>query len=103
MKDRLSILFKIIGQHTKRHSILLIVILSAMVIGGVAITLGWYFSPDEVDQNTEISFYVAQSLFFLATAVMIVLLILTKKGKFKRNLKRREKKIEKEKCFGFLP
>ena len=75
-------LFKIIGQHLKRHNTLLVVILSIILLSNIAITLGWYYSPDEVPQITETTFYVAQGVLFLATLAAIVFLFLIRLGKF---------------------
>ena len=44
-----------------------------------------------------INFWVVVAIVGVFIVILIVLFFLTKKGKFKRNLKRREKKIEKEK------
>ena len=76
-------LFKIIGQHLKRHSILLIVYLGIILLGNIAFTLGWYFSPDNVSRTTEIIFYIAQIVMFVITITAIILMILVKLGKFK--------------------
>ena len=81
-KEKTRSLFHIIGQHLKRHNILLIIYLSIILLGNITFTLGWYYSPDDVSQTTEVVFYVVQSIMFVVTSAAIILLILVRKGKF---------------------
>lgn len=74
-------LLKIIGQHLRRHNTLLIIVLSAILLDCIAITIGWFLSPDDVSLFSEIAFYVIQSIFFLTTSAAIVMLIFVRLGK----------------------
>lgn len=76
-----GLLFRIIGQHLKRHNILLIVVLSFILLANVIITLSWYYSPDVVDQAIEVAFYTIQGILFIVTIAAIVMLILVRLGK----------------------
>ena len=82
-KEKTHYLFNIIGQQLNRHSFLLIVVLSFILLLNVLFTVTWAISPDEVPQSTEVFFYIVQSLFFLVTIAAIILIFLNRKGKFK--------------------
>ena len=82
-KKETKLLFSIIGQHLKRHSILLIIVLSIILLANVVITLGWNLSPDYAPTEDEIAFYVVESVMILITVVTIVSLIFVRLGKIK--------------------
>lgn len=81
LKERAKGLFEIIGEHIQRHNILLIVMLSFILLLNITFSLVWYFSPDNVPQSTEVAFYIAQSIMFLATSAGIIFLSISKKVK----------------------
>lgn len=80
-KNDVKTILSIIGEHLKRHNTLLIIVLSAIVLGNIAITLGWAFSSDNVSKLKEVSFYVIQSAFFAVTIAAIAVLILVRLNK----------------------
>ena len=78
LKEKVRTLFNIIGQHINRHNMLLIIYLLVTLFAGIGNLIGWYLSPDEVPQATEITFYVAQGLLLAVTAAGIILLVINK-------------------------
>ena len=80
-KKETSLLLRIIGQHLERYNLLLIVLFAIVLGFNVALSLGWYFSVDEVPLSTEITFYIVQATLFIATIGVIVFLILLKRDK----------------------
>ena len=74
-------LLRLIGQHLKRHCILMIVVTSVIILANVAITLGWYFSPDKVNELVESAFYVIQGMIFAVTIAALITLIFVRLGK----------------------
>ena len=82
LKKQTQSLFGIIGQYVKRHNTLLICLLGFIAILNVIFSFTWDHSPEEVPLSESIIFYVAQTLLLVASLVGIVVLILSKKGKF---------------------
>ena len=80
-KQTIDELFEMVGQHIKRHNTLLIVVLTGIILVNTAFTLGWYYSPDNVSQVTEIVFYIAQIVIFVITIAAIILIMFAKFGK----------------------
>ena len=77
-----KILLKIIGQHLRRYNVLLMLLFGAIILLDIIFTLGWYFSPDNVSLTAEIAFYIAQGILFIVSSLMIVFLVLIRKGKY---------------------
>lgn len=81
-KQRNRMLFELIGQHIRRHSVLLIVFLSILIVGNIGFSFGWYYSPDEVDEFTEVAFYISQSVLLTVSVGAMIFIILAKFNKF---------------------
>lgn len=77
-KERNKAFFNILSQQLHRHSILLIVVFAIFIVANVAITLGWYLSPDDVSMSSEVTFYVAQGAMFFALIAGILFLLYLK-------------------------
>lgn len=82
-KEKVSLLFRIIGEYVKRHNILFIVYVSIVLIMNMFITMSWYYSPDDVSQLTELMFYLAQGAVFLVSLAALAFLILVRLNKIK--------------------
>lgn len=80
-REHVDLISKINGQQIKRHSTLMIAILTAILVGNIGIMVGWYLSPDIQPQYIEVLFYIARALIMLVTAAIIVLIIAFKKDK----------------------
>ena len=81
LRNKTKQLFQIIGQHLKRHYILLLIVLGFILAVNINFTFSWYFSPDDVSQGTETGFYILQSFIFATTIAAGILIFLNKKGK----------------------
>ena len=82
LKERIDLLLKIIGQQIRRHTILLIVVLSFILVGNIAVILGWKFSPDKVSNELEVAFYITHAFIMALNAAAIIFLSFVKVGKF---------------------
>ncbi len=82
-KEKVSLLFRIIGEYVKRHNILFIVYVSIVLMMNMLITMSWYYSPDDVSQLTELMFYLAQGAVFLVSLAALAFLILVRFNKIK--------------------
>ena len=78
-KEILSII-NIIGQHIEKYWLVAVIILGLVSLFSIGFMIAWYLSPDIVNQNLEIGYYVAQG-FLLAISITCIILVLLNRKK----------------------
>ena len=79
--NHLKSLFNLIGQHIKRHYILIIVLLGLTLSLNITATILWFFLPEEMPRLTEALFYSVQTIMFLASGGGIFFVLAAKNEK----------------------